>query len=63
MNHNLTVFLMGLQAWKPFPIPRWIGESERRVWGLPLNVLLALDTNQKRNEIDDYETSGKIKCL
>lgn len=54
---------MGLQAWKPFPIPRWIGESERRVWGLPLNVLLALDTNQKRNEIDDYETSGKIKCL
>lgn len=48
---------------KPFPIPRWMDESERRVWELPLNALLAWDTNQKRNEIGNCATSGKNRSF
>ena len=65
MDHNLTDLLIVHWVWKPFHIPTWIDENERRAWEQPLNVLIALNTNQKRNEISNCETSGKTSshCL
>lgn len=63
MDHNLTDFQIALWVWKTFPILRWIDENERRVWELPLNSLLALDTNQKKNETGNCGTSCKSRSL
>ena len=63
MDHNLTDKLIALWVWKPFHIPTWIDENERIVWEQPLNALPVLNTNKKRNEISNCETSFKSNSL